>query len=185
MRKRRAAVGLIASLAGILLFAALAPAAGTIAPSKLTASVAPPHRLKRPYRFTITGRLTYPKTVCPKGNTNKKYCVTVGRITCGGKIQIRVRLLKDKLLARSNKLVTTRSAPLRPDCTYRYRLTLLKSLFIARVRKLAPHAKGHFVGVAFFVTFLGNAQLTGKSARRQVVIAEVHAAGKRRLKRSH
>ena len=182
MRKRTAAVGMIASLAGILSFAALAPAVATIVPTLLTAKMSPTQRLKQPYRFTVSGTLTYPKQVCPKGTKSGRYCVKVQNVVCTGKIQVTVKLLHDRLLAHSFLTISTGRTSLKSNCQYSFTTKIPRSMFTARIRKIAPHAKGRYVGIAFFVVFLGNSSLTGKSAHRRVVrgrvYPKVHAAGK-------
>jgi len=175
VRKRNVAAGLIALLAGVLWFDALAAATATISPTLVSASISPHHRLNKPYNFTATGKLAYPKQICPKGTKKAAYCVKVLNVRCSGKIEITVRLLQDRLLAKSGQVIASGATTLRPNCTYSHKMKLRKSAFIANVRKLAAHAKGHYVHVAIAVRFLGNPQLRTKSAKVQIVIAKVHA----------
>ena len=153
----------------LLMLAALSPAAvlmfaspGTAqAPGdraftdRATLSVTPPRDRTRPYTFTARGRIVPPGRFCNAGEkpspgancvpiaclpgaTDARYCVRPGLgVICSGKVAVRYQKLGTTI---SNRLAT-----LRPDCSYRQRVTFRTRL---RTRRGIFTVRARFQGNA-------------------------------------
>ena len=161
----------------LLMLAALSPAAvlmfaspGTAqAPgeraftNRVTLSVTPTRDRTRPYTFTARGRIVPPgrfcnagekpspgagncvPIVCPPGATDARYCVRPGLgVICSGKVAVRYQ--------NRGTTISNRLATVRPDCSYRQRVT-----FRTRLRT----RRGNFTVRA---RFQGNAVLLPRNA---------------------
>ena len=151
--KRLLVMTVVLPLAAVLLIPAPAGAQGTIpsiiraAPLELTLSVTPRRDRTRPYTFTSTGRLRPPPRlcvpgenpftgrcvpiVCPPGVTDVRYCLFPGPgVVCNGSITVRYQ--------KRTTTISSRIVALRPDCTYRsrvtFRLRLITRIGTFRVR---------------------------------------------------
>jgi hypothetical protein len=170
---RKPAAVLLGSLAAMLCFGAVA-SAGIIMPTKVSASVSPPHQIADPpYTFTTSGTITFRRRHCPPGTTNPAYCTTItDRDACHGKVSLTVKLGDDPLLADASTIIKTTTANVDGDCTYSIKITFPKSDFTANTR-YAPHANGAYVHASFMVSFLGNTVLDPEDARTQTVVAKL------------
>ena len=103
-------------------------------PLQVTASTTPRRDRFRPYTYTTTGRVVPPSRyctpgtnpgpgaancipiLCPAGVTDLRYCLQPGRPTiCSGTVTVRFQ--------RRTTTISARNVALRPDCTYRSRVT--------------------------------------------------------------
>src|SRR6202035_1402975 len=96
-------MGVLAATVG---FAAVAGAAGSIVPKKVTAHVSPHYRKGPPFKYRTRGRSELPK-ICPSGTTNPKYCTSPPPKACGGKVQIIATLGTDSHLSMSGSEVAS------------------------------------------------------------------------------
>ena len=170
--KRSLALAAILSLGIALLYATLGsaqsatPARGFV--DQITASTTPKRDRTRPYRFTTSGKIVPPPKscevgqipnpggncvprVCPPGQGNPVYCPVAPRSTiCSGKVNVRFQ--------KNRNTISSRNVTLRPDCTYRSRVTI--------TGKPTATRKGTFTVRA---RFQGNSVLQPKnSATRRV-----------------
>lgn len=159
------------ALLGALLSVVAVASAGSIAPSYVSASVSPRHKLQAPYKSTVTGAVHYRK--CPHGTTKHNYCTDIppGRV-CTGTVTLHVRLGPDPLLADAKHTIRTARGKLSKRCTYSIRTTLPAADLTATSR-YRPHQKGAYVFVSFLVRFNGNKVLAARRARRQNVVAKL------------
>jgi hypothetical protein len=170
---RKPALILAAVLVSALGFTAIAGAVGIIRPTKITASVKPPHRNRPPFRYTISGKLTYPRTFCPPGTTNPAYCTTLtNKTACAGLIKVKIHLNADPLLKRSNYNLKTLFIRIKSNCTYSATTTFKKSIFTAKARFKA-HAPGSWAYLSYTPQFFGNAALAPFNIHDQHVLAKV------------
>lgn len=154
-------------------FAAVTAADSQIVPIRavtqaVTSSTTPKVDRTRPYTFTTTGRIvpappcapgtranaTCIAPICLAGTTDPKYCENVPRsLLCTGKVTIRFK--------KRGGIFTTssRSVGLRPDCTFRSRVTF---------RTTNPLRRGV---LKVSTRFEGNVFLLPKNARTHLVRA--------------
>jgi hypothetical protein len=170
--RKLATVGMMGLLAGTLGFVAVAGAAGTVAPKRVTARVTPHHISKPPFRFTTDGKIKLPSKICPPGTTNHAYCSKPPANACSGKVQISVRLGKDSHLADAGKTVASATVEVKSNCKYSDETTIPNADMTA-TSHLSPHESGRYVGVDVHVRFLGNSVLSAESAPTQIVIAKL------------
>jgi hypothetical protein len=169
---RKPAVVLMGLLAAMLCFGAVA-SAGIINPTKVGASVSPRHIKKAPYTFTTSGKITFPTSYCPPGNSNPAYCVPITAAeACTGKVSLKIVLGKDPILADAKKTIKKTTGKVSSKCTYSIKTKLPKKDFKA-TSTYTPHQKGAYVHVAMVVKFLGNTVLNPASAHTQTVIAKL------------
>ncbi len=136
--KRTFALAAVLALAAALLSATLgnaqtsAPARGLT--ERVTIAVTPKRDRVKPYTFTTKGRIFPPPRFCapgvipnpggncvpircPPGAKNPAYCVRPGLgVICSGKINVRFQ--------KSRNTISSRNVNVRPDCTYRSKVTL-------------------------------------------------------------
>ena len=151
--KRLLALWVVLPVAAVLLIPSSGSAQGTLPsiiranPSQLTIAVTPRRDRTRPYTFTTTGRLVVPgrfcnpgenpvagnclPILCPAGTTDVNYCLRPGLgVICTGSITVRFQ--------KVTTTVSARNVFLRPDCTYRsrvsFRLPLRTRIGTFRVR---------------------------------------------------
>ncbi len=126
------------SLTAVFLFVSLADGqSGPVraATQQVTSNTTPQRDRSRPYTFTTTGRVVPPPpcapgvfptvpggncvpAICPPGATNPAYCVQVPRVLlCTGKVTVRFKK------AGGPYTISARSVGLRPDCTFRSRVS--------------------------------------------------------------
>lgn len=139
-------------------------------PDAVTAKTTPRRDRTRPYRFTTRGRIvppprfcapgTSPGTgtancvpiVCPPGVTDVRYCIVPGRnVICSGKVNIRFQ--------KRSTTISSRNVTVRPDCTYRSRVTIRLRL-LTRRGNLRVRAR-----------FQGNVVLAPRSSSKKTVRA--------------
>lgn len=170
---RKPALILAAVLVGALCFTAVAGAVGIIRPTKVTAQVKPPHRNGPPFRYTISGKMTYPSVFCPPGTTNLAYCTRLtNKIACTGLIKVKIHLNTDLLLKRSNFNLKTLFIKMKSNCTYSATTTFKTSIFTAQ-KRFKPHAPGAWAYLSYTPTFLGNGVLAAFNVHDQHVLAKV------------
>lgn len=172
--KRLLALGVALPLAAILLIPASGSAQSTLAsiiranPRQVTLTVTPRRDRTRPYTFTSTGRVVPPSRycnptenpftgncipiLCPPGVTDIRYCLLPGRgVICSGTVTVRYQ--------KRTTTISARNVPLRPDCTYRSRVTFHTRL-ITRVGNFRVRAR-----------FGGNAVLLPRTSPTRIVRA--------------
>ena len=138
-------------------------------PRQLTISTTPRRDRTRPYTFTTTGRLIPPVNycapgqnatsqrpcipiLCPPGTTDIRYCLLPGRrVICAGNVTVRYQ--------KNTTTISSRIVDLRPDCTYRSKVSF--SL-------LSPQRRGNLHVRA---RFGGNAVLLPRASRTITVRA--------------
>jgi len=174
--KRSPALTAALSLAAVLLpFSPGSARSATVSrgfTEEVTATTTPMRDRVRPYTFTTRGRIVTPPTfvfcapgfdatpgagnclplLCPPGATNLDYCQVPGRsVICSGRLTVRFQ--------KRNTTISSRKVNVRPDCTYRSRVTFRSPLTarrgVLRVR----------------VRFQGNRVLRPKSSTTQTVRA--------------
>jgi len=138
---------LVAALpvAAVFFIPASASSQGTLvsiqraAPLQVTARTTPRRDRFKPYTFTTTGRVVPPTRLCdpnaapgsgspncipllcPPGVTDVSYCLQPGRpLICSGVVTVRYQ--------KRTTTVSARNVVLRPDCTYRSRVTFTTNL---------------------------------------------------------
>jgi hypothetical protein len=134
-------------LAAILLIPASGSAQGTLAsitranPRQVTLTVTPRRDRRSPYTFTSTGRIVPPSRyctpsenpfaagcipiLCPPGVSDIRYCLIPGRgVICSGTVTVRYQ--------KRSTTISSRVVSVRPDCTYRSRVTFRTGLGIRR-----------------------------------------------------
>jgi hypothetical protein len=173
---KRLLIPAAAAVAAAILFSAAPGSAQTQSasidralPDRVTLSVTPKRDRTRPFTFTSTGRVVPPANYCasgvspssdanciplfcPPGATNASYCYVPPRaLICSGTVNVRYQ--------KRNTTISSRSVPLRADCTYRSRVTF-KTLLRTRQGVLRVRAR-----------FLGNAVLLPRSAPIRTVRA--------------
>lgn len=140
----------VLSLAAVPLFALTAEAQAPLTasqvdsitmratPLSLSQTTTPRRDRFRPYTFTTVGRLAPPTTfcapgvsptpaancipvLCPPGSLNPAYCVQPPRsIICSGTVTVRIQ--------KRSTTISSRNVLLRPDCTYRSRVSFTTRL---------------------------------------------------------
>jgi hypothetical protein len=149
----------------------------TKASSSLTARVLPKHInptsiKKAKYKWTVRGNLTYGQ-YCPNGAKVFPYCETVPKnVACSGKVFWTAKIGKSNLVSKANKTIGSGGTTIKSNCTYTFSHTFPTSDFVSKA-KLHDASSQRHVGVFFYVSFQGNADLKGSTARRQEVIAKV------------
>jgi hypothetical protein len=137
---------------------------------QVTSKTTPKRDRTRPYTFTTTGRVVPPQRycnpgqsptpgagncvpiLCPPGQTDIRYCLIPGRRTiCSGIVTVRFQ--------RVTTTISARNVALRPDCTYRSRVSF-------RLRVVTRH--GTFRVRA---RFQGNPVLQPRNSARHTVRA--------------
>ena len=137
--KRSLVLTVSLSLAAALLYASLgfaqatAPSFKRATPRSVSLTVTPKRDRTRPFRFTSTGRVNVPRRycsvaesqnpgnrcvplICPPGAVDAQYCIRPGLgAICTGKVNVRFQ--------RRRTTISSRSVKLRPNCTYRSRVT--------------------------------------------------------------
>jgi hypothetical protein len=126
------------SLTAVFMFAstgsAQAPSIVRGFAKQVTATTTPKRDRTRPYTFTTTGRVVLPTRycspgtnptpgagscipiLCPPGNLDPRYCLFPGpRTFCSGIVTVRFQ--------RVTTTISSRNVALRPDCTYRSRVS--------------------------------------------------------------
>jgi len=118
-------------------------------PTQVTLTVTPRRDRTRPYTFTSTGRIVPPSRrcnpgensltglclplLCPPGVTDARYCLRPGvGIICNGSVTVRYQ--------KRTTTISARIVALRPDCTYRSRVTFSTRL-ITRVGTFRVRAR--------------------------------------------
>ena len=172
--KRLLALGVALPVAAILLLPAPGSAQSTLAqiiranPKQVTLSVTPRRDRFRPYTFTSTGRVIPPARycspsqnpfvvgcvpiLCPPGVSDIRYCLLPGRsVICTGTVTVRYQ--------KRTTTISSRVVSVRPDCTYRSRVTFTTRL-ITRVGNFRVQAR-----------FGGNAVLLPRRSRTRIVRA--------------
>ena len=159
------------ALLGAMLGVVAVASAGSIAPSYVSASVSPRHKLGAPYMSTVTGTVHYRK--CPHGTTKHNYCTDIprGRV-CKGTVTLRVRLGPDPLLADAKQTIQTATGKVHRHCTYSITATL-PAADLTAITRYRPHQRGAYVYVSFLVRFNGNRVLSARRARKQNVVAKL------------
>jgi hypothetical protein len=171
--RRNGPIGLMALLAGMMLFGAVAGAAGNVAPTRVTAKVRPLHTAGPPYTFTTSGKIVRPSvTICPKGTTNPAYCEQVPAGTCSGTVRITIEMGIDLLLADAGTTLHTSKVRLRSNCTYSSTTKLRKGQFTAGL-PVGRHEIGRYARLTFVVRYLGNSVLSAENGPNRTVIAQV------------
>lgn len=167
----RKPVAVSIALLGAMLCVVAVASAGSIAPSYVSASVSPRHRLHPPYKSTVTGTIHYRK--CPHGTTKHNYCTSIppGHV-CTGTVTLHVKLGADPLLADAKKTIKTARGKVRKHCNYSI-TTTLPAADLTATSRYRPHQRGAFVYVSFLIRFNGNKVLSARSARRQNVVAKL------------
>jgi hypothetical protein len=172
--KRLLVVTGLLSLAAILLIPSAGSAQSTLVqivrtnPRQVTLTVRPRRDRTRPYTFTSTGRIVPPRRYCtptenpfttgcvpifcPPGVTDVRYCLLPGLgVLCTGTVTVRFQ--------KRSTTISSRVVSVRPDCTYRSRVTFHTRLF-TRVGTLRVQAR-----------FGGNAVLLPRRSPKRTVRA--------------
>ena len=137
----------------------------------VTAKTTPTRDRTRPYSFTTTGRVVPPPRycnpgespslgtgnctpiLCPPGVLDVRYCLRPGRsVICTGVVTVRFQ-------RRPSTTISSRSVGLKPDCTYRSRVSF---------RLRLPTRRGPFTVRA---RFQGNPVMQPKNSARHLVRA--------------
>ena len=161
--------GLAVTLVLALAVAGVALATGQIAPTKVSASVLPKHiPAPGPYIWTVTGRVTLPE-ICPAGTTNPSYCTVPPKNYADGPVDLKVDLGNDSQLADSGHQVATASGMVKND-RYTMTVNISPAVFTAVQHEMNLQT---WVGVYFYVDYLGNSNVSGLSAPPQIVLAGV------------
>lgn len=124
------------------------------ATTRITASTTPKRDRTRPYTFRTTGRIIPPTrycapgtnptpgagncipVICPRGTTDPRYCLQPGRtIICSGVVTVRFQ--------KHFTTISSRNVGVRPDCTYRSRVTFRTRL---RTRRGVLRVRARFQG---------------------------------------
>ena len=144
------------------------------APRNVTINVNPRVDRRRPWRFTVSGRVNLPAPglVCPPGQTSGYYCLPLARERACDRARVAIRF---KGGPRTRQTISTRryrtriggTAQQLPFCTYRGTV----SFNVAR--RLRPTGR-----VQVDVRFLGNAYYGQKSSPRRT--ARAVGVGRRR-----
>lgn len=136
--KRTLVLTVSLSLAAALLYASLGFAQATAPvkramPRSVSLTVTPKRDRTRPFTFTSTGRVNVPRRycsvaesqnpgnrcvplICPAGAVDAQYCVRPGLgAICTGKVNVRYQ--------RRGSTISSRNVTLRPNCTYRSRVS--------------------------------------------------------------
>jgi len=157
-----------AAWGGVAPAAAQAPTLERAQPVQVTRTTTPRRDRFRPYTFTTTGRIVPPANycapgqspagascvpiVCPPGATNVAYCTVPGLgVICSGSVTVRVQ--------KRGITISGRVVGVRPDCTYRSRVTF-RSRLPTRIGRLSFRAR-----------FQGNVVLEPKSSSTGTVLA--------------
>jgi hypothetical protein len=155
--KRMLILAGLLSLAAVLLTASSGSAQSTIVvinratPLQVTNTTTPRRDRLRPFTFTTTGRVIPPTQycgagavpvpgatncvpiLCPPGVTDIRYCLLPGRgVICSGVVTVRVQ--------KRGTTISSRNVGVRPDCTYRSRVTF-RTLLRTRVGNLSFRAR--------------------------------------------
>lgn len=139
-------------------------------PTQVTSSVTPRRERFRPYTFTTRGRLIPPPryctpgqnpgsganncvpAMCPPGLVDPRYCLfPAAGVICSGRINVRFQ--------KRNTTISSRNVSVRPDCTYRSRVTF---------RLLLPTRRG---SLRVRARFQGNAVLLPRNSSTKIVRA--------------
>jgi hypothetical protein len=137
---------------------------------QVTASTTPRRDRFRPYTFTTTGRVVPPgryctpgqnpgpgaancvPVICPRGVTDGRYCTFPARnVICSGTVTVRFQ--------KRGTTISSRNVFVRPDCTYRSRVTF-HTLLRTRIGNLSVRAR-----------FQGNVVLTPRNSSTKIVRA--------------
>jgi len=149
-----AILALVALAVSAVPAAAQAPTAPTFArgvPEQVTRTTTPARDRTRPYTFTTSGRIVPPANycapgqtplppaancipvLCPPGATDIAYCFVPGRaIICSGLVNVRFQ--------KRGTTVSSRNVQVRPDCSYRSRVTF-RTRLLTRIGVLSPRAR--------------------------------------------
>jgi len=137
---------------------------------KVTITVTPARERFKPYTFTIKGRIVPPPKLCapgvvpnpggncvpircPPGATNPAYCVRPGLgVICSGKVNVRFQ--------KNGNTTSSRNATLKPDCTYRSRVTFTGKPVATRTGRFKVRAR-----------FQGNSFLQPRTSPTRIVRA--------------
>ena len=153
--KRLLALCVALPVAAVLLIPSSGSAQGTL-PSieradlrQVTLTVTPRRDRTRPYTFTSTGRIVPPvrycnpgespatghciPILCPAGVVDIRYCLVPGpRVICSGTITVRYQ--------KRTTTISARIVAVRPDCTYRSRVTF-RTRLITRIGNFRVRAR--------------------------------------------
>jgi hypothetical protein len=137
---------------------------------QVTSNTTPRRDRTRPYTFTTTGRVIPPgrycapntnptpgagncvPVICPPGATDIRYCLLPGRaVICSGVVTVRYQ--------KRGTTISSRNVGLRPNCTYRSRVTF-RTRLRTRVGNLSIRSR-----------YQGNAVLMPRNSSRKIVRA--------------
>jgi hypothetical protein len=174
--RKFAIVGSIGVALGTLGFGALAGATTftVVPPARVRASVTPPHVLKAPFTFKVTGQIVPPKLLCPTGVTNPQYCSAPPADICSGTVKVSVALGADKYLTVGTKTLVTKTATVAGSCAYSAQYTIpAKDLTAKKHIYGGNKAQGRFIGVYTTASYSGNTYMSAKASNAQITIAKL------------